>query len=347
MKATVIAATLAGASAIPLVGYAQTSGTVEMYGIVDSFVGTTKTSGDPASVQKVGNGGLTSSFWGMNGAEDLGGGLSAIFALESYFLVPTGQAGRTTTDAFYSHDAYVGLRGDFGRVTFGQHISPLYQSQSTFNPFGGSSTLNPVVLQSYKTNYGRALAGDDVISNAVVYTSPAAAGLSTTVAYSFGNVPGSIGTNNVQAIVNYAYQLLAATVGMERIKIPTYSSAPAADLSPATSQTTLHAAFSYDFTYLRLYAEYQRSDNGGISRKDNIGQLGADIRITPSNQILASWAHDNITFGASPHKARDTASIAYDYILSKRTDTYIAYSYDKATSLATANSLIAGIRHRF
>jgi predicted porin len=347
MKRSVLAATLAATSAIPIVGYAQSSGTVQLYGIVDSFIGTTKASGDAVAAQKVGNGGLTSSFWGMSGAEDLGGGLNAIFALESYFLVNTGQAGRTTTDAFFSHSAYVGLRGDLGRLTFGQHISPLYKSQSTFNPFGGSSTLNPVVLQSYKTNYGRAVAGDDLISNAVVYASPAIAGLSTTLAYSFGNVPGSIGTNNVQAIVDYSYHSLAATVGMVRIKIPTYPSAPAANLNPATSQTTYHAALSYAFTNVQLYAEYQRTNNGGISRKDNIGQLGAAVRITPSNQILASWARDYITYGASPHKTRDTASVAYDYILSKRTDTYIAYSYDKASSLPTANTLIAGIRHRF
>jgi len=328
--------------------YAQTSGSqVNLYGVMDAYVGTTKASGDPAAAAKLGNGGLTSSYWGMSGTEDLGGGMRALFTLESYFQVPTGQAGRSTTDSFFSHGAYVGLAGGFGQVTLGQHISPIYQEQTRFNPFGGSSTLNPVVLQSYKANYGRTLAGDDLISNAVVYRSPSIYGLSTTLAYSFGNVPGAVGTNNMIAIADYSQNAFAATLGMQRIKIPTYPLSSAADLGAASNQFDVHAAASYDFSAVKVFAEYQRSNNGGLPRKDNIGQLGATIRLSTRNLILASWAHDYISFGAEPHQSRDTASIAYDYLLSKRTDTYIAYSYDKASTLGTSNTLIAGVRQRF
>ena len=329
--------------------FAQSNeGQVALYGLLDAYVGTTKTSGDPAAAAKVGNGGLTSSFWGISGKEDLGGGLHALFALESYFLVPTGQAGRTTTDAFFSHGAYVGISSNtWGTVTVGQQINPLYREQGRFNPFGSSSTLNPVVLQSYKANYGRALAGDDLISNAVVYSSPSTQGLSTTLAYSFGNVPGSIGTNNLLALIDYTNRAFAATLGVQRIKIPTYPSSPSADLGAATNQVDVHAAISYTFERVKLYGEYQRSNNGGLARKDNIGQVGTTITLNPSNFILASWAHDYITFGSAPHQTRNTASLAYDSALSKRTDVYLAYSYDKASTLATANTLIAGIRHRF
>jgi predicted porin len=277
----------------------------------------------------------------------LGGGLRAVFALESYFLLPTGQPGRTATDAFFSHSAYVGLSGAFGTFTVGQRISPLYKEQSRFNPFGGSSTLNPVVLQSYKANYGRTLAGDDLVSNAAIYSSPVVSGLSTTLAYSFGNVPGSTGTNNVLAIVDYTNKAFAATLGIQRIKIPTYPSSPASNLGKASNQFDVHAAASYDFLLAQVFVEYQRSSNGQLSRKDNIGQIGSTIRINPANQILASWARDYITFGAQPHQTRDTASIAYDYVLSKRTDTYVAYSFDKASAFGAASSLIAGVRHRF
>ncbi|MCP2091748.1 UNVERIFIED_ORG: putative porin [Paraburkholderia sediminicola] len=347
MKKSVVMLTLASAGILPAMSYAESDGKISLYGIVDSYIGTTKTSGDMASVQKVGNGGLTSSFWGMSGVENLGGGLRAIFALESYFLVPTGQAGRTTTDAFFSHSAYVGLAGSYGTVTFGQHISPLYREQSRFSPFGASSTLNPVVLQSYKAAYGRTLAGDDLLSNAVVYSSPSRTGMSTTLAYSFGNAPGSVGTNNVLAIVDYTSKSFAATLGMQRLKIPTYPSTPAANLGAASSQTDFHAAASYDFSVAQIFAEYERANNGGVPRKDNIFALGATVRINSSNQILASWARNYMTFGQAPHQTRDTASLAYDYVLSKRTDTYVAYSYDKSSTQTTANTLIAGIRHRF
>ncbi len=327
---------------------AQSSGgQVDLFGALDSFVGSTKVSGAPASTAKVGNGGLTSSFWGMKGNEDLGGGMHAIFDLQSYVLIQNGQAGRTTYDSFFSYNAYVGLSGPFGTVTFGQQANPLFLAQARFNPFSGSITLNPVIVQSYLAAYGRALAGDDEMSNAVLYQSPVAKGLSTTLAYSFGNVAGAPGTNNVLAMLDYTNNAFAATAGMERIKIPTYPNAPAANLGAASDQLTVHAAASYDFTWVKLNAEYQRTNNGGVARKDNIGQIGATIRINPFNAILASWARDYITYGRAPHVYHDTASIAYDYLLSARTDTYLAYSYDKVSDLGTGNTVIAGIRHRF
>jgi predicted porin len=219
--------------------------------------------------------------------------------------------------------------------------------QGRFNPFGSSSTLNPVVLQSFKSTYGRAVAGDDLVSNGVIYNSASLGGFSTTLGYSFGNVPGSIGTNNLLAFVDYTASAFAATLGIQRIKAPTYPSSPAANLGNASDQMDVHTAASCKFSWVKVYAEYQRSNNGDVARKDNIGQVGTTITLNPSNQILASWARDYMTFGAQPHKKRDTASVAYDYILSKRTDTYIAYSYDKASSAGTANTLIAGIWHRF
>jgi predicted porin len=118
-------------------------------------------------------------------------------------------------------------------------------------------------------------------------------------------------------------------------------------LSRRLSIAAYHTAFSYDFSVAQIYAEYQRQITVA-SREKTISASSALAPVSPpSNQILASWARDYITFGAAPHKTRDTASVAYDYVLSKRTDTYIAYSYDKASGLATANTLIAGIRHRF
>ena len=83
------------------------------------------------------------------------------------------QVGRSTTDAFFSRDAYVGLTGTFGTVTVGQQISPFFKSQALLNPFSGSTTLNPLIVQSYRAPYGRAMAGGDLVSNAVVYAGKA------------------------------------------------------------------------------------------------------------------------------------------------------------------------------
>jgi predicted porin len=47
------------------------------------------------------------------------------------------------------------------------------------------------------------------------------------------------------------------------------------------------------------------------------------------SSILAEWATTKQNAPRNQHTIRHTASIAYDYSLSKRTDVYAVYSYDK------------------
>ena len=42
----------------------------------------------------VSGGGMSTSYWGLHGAEDLGNGYKAIFTLESFFRAQNGQFGR-------------------------------------------------------------------------------------------------------------------------------------------------------------------------------------------------------------------------------------------------------------
>ncbi|MFD2274398.1 porin [Undibacterium arcticum] len=70
-------------------------GTVDMYmGEVKKNIGGTAAQGTVASVN---SGGLTTSFIGFQGREDLGGGLAAIYMLESYMRMDTGVIGRNDT----------------------------------------------------------------------------------------------------------------------------------------------------------------------------------------------------------------------------------------------------------
>jgi len=81
--------------------------------------------------------------------------------------------------------------------------------------------------------------------------------------------------------------------------------------------------------------------------KDRTVQLGTSIPLG-QGAILASWANtkrDGAAIGQD--LKRNTASFGYDYNLSKRTDVYAVYMYDKITQQNTGNSLALGIRHRF
>ena len=94
--------------------HAQSS--VQLTGLVDVFAGSMKMAGDASSKSVVDSGGLTTSWFGMKGTEDLGGGLKAHFNLTSFIKVDTGTQGRFTGDTFFSRDANVSLSGGFGSV---------------------------------------------------------------------------------------------------------------------------------------------------------------------------------------------------------------------------------------
>ena len=81
MKAKLFAITIASAISMPV--FAQSG--VEIHGSVDAFVGSTKIGDQRASA--MGSSGLSNSWIGFSGTEQLGHGLKAHFSLEREFDV--------------------------------------------------------------------------------------------------------------------------------------------------------------------------------------------------------------------------------------------------------------------
>ncbi|SFV05498.1 porin [Pseudoduganella namucuonensis] len=120
-KATLCAAlaTIGGLAAHPAMAQSQ----VTVYGILDSglvYTNNSNAAGD--SVVKVpGLTGSVPSRLGFRGAEDLGGGLQAVFVLESGVNVDTGTMGQG--NRLFGRQAYVGLKSAYGTLTLGRQIN--------------------------------------------------------------------------------------------------------------------------------------------------------------------------------------------------------------------------------
>jgi len=207
MRRKTLALAVAGAFAVPVSAFAQQSN-VEIYGRLYPEFTVGKTSGaTPAGASSSTLGrtptGLdlksrnsvdaSNSRIGFRGTEALGGGLSAIWQIES--TVPIDQGGGLLA----TRDSFVGLRGGFGTVRLG-NMETVYKSLG--DPLGilGISSGNFVSMSniiSSRMPFGTSSAGSFHLrrSNSVLYNSPEFGGFQLSATYG----PDESRTGNLNA----------------------------------------------------------------------------------------------------------------------------------------------------
>jgi len=120
MRKTLLA--LAATTLCTLGAHAQS--TVQLSGLADLYVGSMRMAGDASSRTTVGNSGMTTSWVGIKGSEDLGGGLKVNVAMTSFLRLTDGSQGRFPGDTFFSRDANIGFSGNFGSVVLAAGSRP-------------------------------------------------------------------------------------------------------------------------------------------------------------------------------------------------------------------------------
>lgn len=116
---------------------AQAEDAVRMEGLVDAFAGSMRLAGDPARETGLGNSGMSTTWWGVTGSEDLGNGYKAEFKFGSFFRPATGAFGRFDGDTFWARDANVSLSGGFGTLTLGRRSAPQLPADHTVQSLWG------------------------------------------------------------------------------------------------------------------------------------------------------------------------------------------------------------------
>lgn len=340
--------------------FAQTGVTVS--GLVDNYAGSMRMAGDSGRSAVVNSGGLTTSWIGFKGNEDLGGGLKANFALTSFLRTDTGEFGRFPGDTIFSRDAHVGLAGGFGAVSLGRDLAPHFLPTILFNPFGDSYTFSPLILHMDVPLFGgpgwtNAAASDTGWSNEVMYTTPNFGGLTANLHYQFGEAAGNAGRRNAGLNLLYFGGPLSLTAFYHNVKVNNPLNTPVGNVQPgsniplpsglvAARQNAWMVGGSYDLTAAKLFATFGRTMHD-IDLSDKIWSLGATVP-AGNGKILVAWARTQRDGAAvGEEEKRSTASVGYDYDLSKRTDLYAVYMNDRITDRSSGDSVGVGIRHRF
>jgi predicted porin len=305
---------------------ASAQSSVTLYGLLDLSVGSFQAPGGKAD-NAVSSGNMSTSYIGFKGTEDLGGGLSAGFTLESFLRADTGEAARFNGDVFWARAANVSLSStSLGSVAVGRVTPALFVQTLIFNAFGDSFGFSPSIRHYYTSG---TVSGDSGWSDSVKYASPNIGGLSFTLQAAAGE--GNGGHNTGVGALYFAGPLALGAVWQEARKG-----------SAVADTTTWQIAGSYDFSAVKLFCQLGQVDDDTSGKKFDIAGLGLAAPIG-AGKLLLQYGQIAPDTGAD----RTTVSLGYDHSLSKRTDVYAVYMSDKIEGLATGNTFAVGIKHKF
>ncbi len=326
LRSTLIAASVIWA----LPGTAMAQSSVTLSGLLDISAGQSKAAGSSNKVWGVDNGQMTTSWFGASGSEDLGGGLSALFTLQSFMRADTGASGRFGADTFWARNAFVGLASSsLGKVTIGRNTTPFFVTTLSFNPFGDSFGYSPSIRHYFTSG---TLTGDSGWSDSVLYTSPKLGG-ATLQLFMAAAEAGSNGRNH-GVNLRWGAGAFDSAFSWQDVK---------KDGATAVADTkSWQGAASYDFGVARLFGQFGNVANKTSGNEYDIVGLGASVPVG-NGKILALWGQIKPETGAK----RKTFSAGYDYFLSKRTDLYAVAMSDKIDGQTSGSAFSVGIRHRY
>lgn len=217
LKLMVALAAIASGTAV----HAQSS--VTLYGSVDGgllYQSTAAASFSPkakdlGAIYRYKDAGIYSSFWGLKGVEDIGGGYAVNFKLQGVLDTGTGKLGLSDTagvPGFFNQISTVGVSGPFGSINAGRQIAPMIYamaetdvraSQYFGSILGAWLGLNTAAGWPGTSTNGPIGALYD--SNALVYRSPAFYGVSAELEYALGGVAGQPqGNTRESAVLKYS-----------------------------------------------------------------------------------------------------------------------------------------------
>jgi len=342
-----------------IAGAAHAQGSVTLYGLIDagiSYVSNVQNStGGSSHSLRYGDGVASGSRWGLRGAEDLGGGLKAIFVLESGFSSGDGKSGQG--GALFGRQAYIGLRSQNGTVTLGRQYSFSTEVLGANYSTGANTAAGNY---AYHVNEVDQLTSSR-INNAVKFASANYSGFTFGALYGFSNQAGAFAGAPANGTVagssrtysfgaNYAHGPFSIGAAYTDIKYPGQAS-PSFSTSLANFSTgTVRELRTYGFggrytigpaTLWALWTNTLFSPLSGSSTLYNAYDIGGKYALTPalSGGLGYTYSRASGSFGGHWNQLNGVI----DYALTKRTDVYLLGIYQKASGNSDGKAVQAQI----
>jgi len=291
---------------------AADQGGVSMYGRIagglDYVSNVGDANGNPASISRYSNSQWGTSLWGINGREDLGGGLAAVIKLESAFDTGSGQLG----GPMWGRYSVVGLSSNkYGTLWIGRAMALPDGEVYAIDPMGMQATGAP-------TLHGNRSWGPR--NNAVTYNSPQLGPLTFRLQASL-NEPGSLTARLLAGVVTWQDRGLLLKGLYEEIRD---RDGNFSNLYGASRLATIGAAYDLGGLKLFLARSQVRSDksvvvdaeNPSAATRQDTTWFGANYQATPALTLIGG------AYRAVSDVKGDTGTLlalGANYLLSKQT----------------------------
>ncbi|KVC58613.1 porin [Burkholderia stagnalis] len=369
-------AALAALAACSAGAHAQSS--VTLYGVIDTgllYQSTSAASFSPnapntGKVFRMKDGGIYSSFWGIKGREDIGGGYAINFKLQGSFDSGTGRLQLSDTPgavAIFNQVASVGVSGPFGTFNAGRQIVPMIYAMADTDVrnaqfFGSILTawLGINTAAGWPGTSTNGAIGALYDSNALVYQSPTFGGVSVALEFAPGGVAGQFQGGTRESVVlkyaNYGLNLAAVYYNGHDA-----NPAPGSTPTGVNNNRFMYVGAKYTRDAFSVSASYANGMNPAHPDRANFDMMSAGVgyRFTPALQMTSAvyYLKDR---NRSANKSTSIV-LGADYSLSKRTMVYaqvghvnnrgtmdqmLAYGQPVAPGMGTTAGMI-GLRHNF
>jgi len=332
MQKKLIALALASAFAAP--AFAATSN-VDIYGVMNLSV--ERIDSGVSGADKSTSINNNSSRLGFKGTEDLGGGLAAIWQIESSIATDNGSGNLAARNTF------VGLKGGFGTVMLGKIDTPMKGLGRAVDNFGDGIADSRNILG---TAANGANIWDARTNNTIQYVTPDFSGLSASLAYSTDT--GTANNTNAPCIAgldcnkndawsvaaNYNNGPLLLGAGYEKHNVLNSLTSP-----NDISSKIWRVIAGYSFAGAKIGGLYEKASGDLVNNNDNLADRKAW-------GLFGNYAIGAITLKANYLKAEETNNVSNsgakqytlgaDYALSKRTTAYAFYAKVKNDGTALA-----------
>ena len=356
---------------------AQAQSSVTIYGILDvgyigkNMKGTPSTATNTLNSNQFGSSAQSSSRLGFRGTEDLGGGTSAFFTIETG-VTPTS----STLSSFNNRQSFVGLaQKGLGNVAIGTQYGPIHKAVGATDPGQLNNTIGSVIYPAAGTDGGQSVADAAYtirFANSLTATMDRRAGFGANALYSINNQTSTqTGVNTGGQVDNTAYGLgvdytrgkFYATVAYQSLKSINNTAATAsvssAFVGTNTTDSQLYAGATYDFGKIKAFLGYtDRKIQSNLNSNASLNRTGQQIGVRGNiNSKVEGWASVGNgrynAFGTNQATANFTAyQVGSNYWMSKRTNLYAIVGSTQTSSTSMTGSLsgnmyAAGVRHTF